>query len=208
MYAMRREPHQPEAKPPVVHTDMSVDYNDTTTTRAIDNMLEGAEDIQPTKKEPIMGKRTRQDMKLPMGEQGATVANVITEYAVEGEDITPTLVWSWLDPSTKERWEQVYGGHKKAYDKLRHAMSNLSYSGKLRLVPSAEQKGAWTYLGEGRGKPRGARALKSSPPELPASTPEGDLGDYKHVGTDLDGLPLYHDQLTGEFGTLTFTPIS
>ncbi len=148
--------------------------------------------------EPVKKERT----KLPIGEQGNTVVSHIRQSIIFGSTFDAQKVWYLFDASTKARWINAYGGTDAAIGKVRHAISNVDHG--RRIQAYSDGHGNWVR-GE---KPRIATVEDTAPVELDhETTPEGDLGDYMHIGTSLDGDPLYLDRLTNTPGTLVFTPL-
>ena len=159
---------------------------------------------------------------LPLGRQGTDVIHVIKTYVNIGSKFTAEQVWNSLGNHKRTEWVQGYGGRDAAYKKVKVALNNIAYSGALdleRIAPAT-----FRYIGD-YGTPSEAymRSTQSKkkqktqqagvpvdksvpkPATIPdVTTPEGDLGDYKHIGTSLDGEPLYFDALTNTVGTLTF----
>ncbi len=219
---------QPEAKPPIVYSDETPGYDDSSTEVAIRETLaarsrtdqplphhtnagvmHGEPETADRKKEPMptgSSRKPREGFRLKVGEQISTIRRIIWSFE-PGTRLNAALVWGLFTPTEKDRWTKAYGTHTEVLSKVKHAISNARYAGHIRLehtdVPST-----YIYVGPGKGKIQRPGPTTEKPTPIPdVHTPEGDLGDYHHIGTSLEGDPLYFDGLTNTVGTLVFTPI-
>ncbi len=222
-----REPRQPQIhKGFVVHTDASPDYDDSTTKRAIDDTISGAN--QPTNDKEI--DMPKGNDNLPNGRQGKDVVHAITTYANVGQTFKAEQVWAWLGQRKQNDWIRAYGGRDKAFSKVKVALNNLNYSGRLGLERSTVRQGVFEYTGK-KGTPSDAyKRTKMSrnqrkkeqatankvpvdkPVSKPATVPEVSrrmhvvTDTYRHIGYDLEGVALYLRKDDDEIGHLVFTP--
>jgi hypothetical protein len=211
-----REPRQPQIhKGFVVHTDESPDYDDSATTQAINDTISAAN--QPTKETDMPRKNGTGN--LPNGRQGKDIAHAITTYCEVGQMFKAEQVWSWLGQRKQTDWIEAYGGRDKAFSKVKVALNNLNYSGRLGLERSTTKAGVFQYTGK-RGEPsdaykrtiatRNKRKAKqgkdivdksaSKPVAHVKTTRAKEFEGYRDVGVDHDGVPLYIERKTGRVG--------
>ncbi len=70
---------------------------------------------------------------LLVGEQIKTITAIISNFNV-GSRFNATMVWGLFTHEQKSRWSKAYGSHEAVLKKVRHAVSNAAYSGKVNLV--------------------------------------------------------------------------
>ena len=231
-----REPRQPQKhRGAVVHTEKSVDYDDTITQGLVHATIVGearasvaldgeTQSVEPVpsdasdtdkRKEPAVTKK----IPLPGGRQGADVIHAITTYIEIGQVFDADRVWNMMGNNKRKEWAQAYGGRDKAFRKVKVALNNLNYSGRIGIERVDGGNGLFRYLGL-KGKPSAAytRSLtrknkKAQPAKDPVDKPVSkpvtvakpssavpEHEGYRHVGFDLDGMPLYVDHKTQRVG--------
>ena len=245
----RKEPRQPQKhRGIVVHTEKSKDYDDNITQQGIDAMLsearasvaldgetqsvEGVSLPRTTvpsvasdpdkREEPIMssnGKRTA----LPGGQQGDDVVHAITTYCEVGQVFTPDKVWATLGQRKQGEWIKAYGGRDNAFRKVKVALNNLNYSGRLGIerigpqmfrytgkkgTPSAAYtRNVSTKEVKARNDKRRAKDTKvpvdksdSKPATVVKATRATEHEGFRNIGVDYEGRPLYIERSTNSVG--------
>jgi hypothetical protein len=108
------------------------------------------------------------------------------------------MVWGLFTNEQKDRWARAYGSHDQVLKKVKHAVANARYSGKVNLehagVPST-----YIYLG-GKGKnvrDSSPSRVKSGSKATPPSSSNGSrsiteqwYNDLTLIGYTLGGSPI------------------
>ena len=245
----RKEPRQPQKhRGAVVHTEQSEGYDDRITQGLIEkNILDEArasvaldkgddgtyavegglprtsvpsDASEPDKKEePTVSKKKR--TALPGGQQGDDVIHAITTYCEVGQTFDAAKVWATLGQRKQAEWIKAYGGRDAAFRKVKVALNNINYSGRIGIERLADQKFRYTgpdgtpsdaYVrnivgSKARNAKRRAKETKvpvdkpvSKPATVAKPTKLQEHEGYRLVGHDLDGRPLYVEHETQRVG--------
>jgi len=202
----RREPRQPAVKGHIVHTTETPERTnlahrvdaalerETEASVALDGETRSVE--TPTKEETTV--RTKAPTKLPVGEQGSTVAKYIRKFPV-GAGFNPQTLWNSFAMYDKDRWLGAYGSEKEAIARVRHSITNVRHTGKVSIDPIKGKVSHYLVSGKGQGP---SKAMKDKAAERPIVIGEG----YTLIGTHLNGQGLYVDK-DGVVGIFNFQPI-
>jgi len=228
------QPRQPEATPPVVHSDQSPDYDDSLTkalvmaavvneavaSTALDGETQVIESIPTEEPMPTGSSRKPKRWSLEQGEQIRTIVETINSLET-GARLNATMIWGMFTDEQKTRWARAYGTHKDVLGRVKHAIANAKYSGHVRLehagVPST-----YIYLGKGEGANLRDAAPSSKKRKVTPTAeqvwdkvedavkalpnPDG-IGHLHMIGTSLEGVPLYVDPTSNVIGTVEFVPL-
>ncbi len=245
----RKPPRQPQKhRGAVVHTEKSPDYDDTITSGLIEkNILDEArasvaldkgddqtyavgglprtsvpsDASKPDKREePTMPKNGKKRTALPGGQQGDDVAHAINTYCDVGQVFDADKVWATLGQRKQKEWIEAYGGRDAAFRKIKVALNNLNYSGRIGIERIGDQR--FRYTGptgtpsdaykrnvagsKVRNDKRRAKEAKdvvdkpASKPVTPQHTKVKEHEGFRHIGFDPDGRPIYIDHETQRAG--------
>jgi len=236
-FRVRGEPRQPQKhKGAVVHTEQTPGYDDSLTQDLIHDAIMGearasqalTKEMQGTmpsvasntdkREEPTMPKGND---GLPNGRQGKDIAHAITTYCKVGQTFKAEQVWQWLGEKKRSEWVRAYGGRDKAFSKVKVALNNLNYSGRLGLERSVTAAGVFQYTGK-TGEPSDAykrtiatrnKRKKAQAPKVPVDKPVSkpvtvakptsavpEYEGYRFIGFDTEGTPLYIEHATQRAG--------
>ena len=237
-FRVGREPRQPQKhKGAVVHTEKTPGYDDTLTQNLVHEAIMGeahaqmeftkemqapvpsdASDIDK-REEPTMP-RAKNGRQLRNGQQSSDVVHAITTYAKVGQTFTAEQVWEGLGKKKRAEWVEAYGGRDASFRKVKVALNNLNYSGRIGIERVSPQVFKYTSPNPvtpseaykrtmvSKGKKSKMTIKTKDPVDKPVSKPATvvkatratEHEGFRSVGVDYDGNPLYVEHKTGRVG--------
>ena len=231
-----REPRQPEAKAPVVHTESSPHYDDSVSralvrsaivkeaeaSTALDGETQVVETVKPpsepqlvptnpNKEEPKVARGRRS--KLPFGRKGKDVNEVTKVLEARGRIVVKSVdIHNAMDEKMKAEWGRAFGNGTVVRSQINSVLwsNQINASGNRDLVKMHKGEALGEYIivsNKTKTPAERAPALKGQFKGPKADNVPEPQSRYTVIGRDLKGVPLHFDNERGLVGYMEFVPL-